>query len=113
MITKRNLTSFLFIASLGVAAGAAALSPTEASAGGDCNNPKTAEVKKWCKDGGQTAVKKKMKKIEKAAKKGGVDMDCSDCHKDKKTFPLKDNAEADYKKWKAAAKKGGFDADKD
>ncbi len=112
MITKRNFTSFLFIASLGVAAGAATLTTSPANAGGSCSKKgqgsEFGEVKKACGKG-LTDAKKMMKAIEKAAKKKGEgeghDWKCDDCHKDKKEFALKDGAVDKYKKWR---KFGGY-----
>ena len=111
MITKQKLTSFLFVASLGIAAGVAAFSPTEASAGGECSkgakSSEFPEVKKACA-GGQTAAKKMMKDIEKKAKKRdgkGHDWKCNDCHENKKDYKLKSDAEDKYKTWR---KLGGY-----
>ncbi len=108
MITKRNFTSFLFIASLGVAAGAATLTTSPANAGGSCSKKSQesefGEVKKACGKG-LLEAKKMMKAIEKAAKKKGEDKGCKDCHEDTKEFVLKKGAVDEYRKWR---KFGGY-----
>ncbi len=58
----------------------------------------TKEVEKACKEGGQKAAKKLMKKVVKAAKAKGEKMNCKSCHSDLKTFKLKDGASAQLKK---------------
>ena len=88
-------------------AGAAVMAPSVAQAGGKpCATKKFhyPEVEKACKDG-QDGAKKFMKEVQKGAKKNGKSSDCKDCHKDQKSFELKDNAVDDFKELLATSKK--------
>ena len=101
------LPKFALAAAVTLGAGAALMAPTDALAGDKpCTTKKFnyPEVEKACKDG-QGGAKKYMKEVQKAAKKNGKDSDCKDCHKDQKSFELKDNAVKDFKDLLAASKK--------
>jgi hypothetical protein len=55
-------------------------------------------VAQACKEGGRDAAKKRMKELVKAANKAGGEFKCPQCHKDMKSYELKDNAKDDFKK---------------
>jgi hypothetical protein len=100
-MTRANFT--LVLASAIVAAGAyGALAPSTAYAGDEaCTTKKFhyAAVEKACKEGGRKAAKDVMKAAVKKAKAAGKDIKCKDCHKDLKSYELKDNAVDDLKPW--------------
>ena len=58
------------------------------------------EVEQACKKGGQKEAKTYMKSVVKKAKAAGEEVTCKSCHKSTKTFELKPNAVADFKKIK-------------
>jgi hypothetical protein len=87
---------------LTVGAGAAFVA-SPAHADGKCDSLKNAKVKEHCAKGGAEGVKSYMKELVKAAKAKGGKHECTDCHKDQKTFELKDGAEANLTKLQAEA----------
>lgn len=87
---------------LTVGAGAAFVA-SPAHADGKCDSLKNAKVKEHCAKGGADGVKAYMKDLVKAAKAKGAKHECTDCHKDQKTFELKDGAEDNLKKLQAEA----------
>ncbi len=107
MFSRKSLSNSVLAAAIAVA-GAAAFVSSPAEAGGSCSDKgkksEFKEVKDACAKS-LNATKKMMKQIEKAAKAKGDKTKCSDCHSDQKTYPLKDNAKEDYKKWR---KHGGY-----
>ena len=101
MSQKRSLTSGLFVASLGLAAGLAVFSAPVSAA--DCSAAvKDAAVKEHCSKGGQAAVKKAMKSAVDAAnaagEKGddGKKLECKSCHENSTDFKLNGDAEKLY-----------------
>ena len=98
MFQTRSLTTGFLVASLGIAAGLAALgSPNVASAEAGCDKLKVAEVKAVCAKGGVAAVKKSMKSAMDEANKGGAKLECKSCHTDQKDYATNDKAEAGFK----------------
>lgn len=87
---------------LTVGAGAAFVA-SPAQADGKCDSLKNDKVKAVCAKSGEDGVKTYMKDLVKAAKAKGAKHECTDCHKDQKTFELKDGAEANLKKLQAEA----------
>lgn len=105
MITKRNLTNVLFVATLGVSTAFAVLSPSSAEAenkkhdfkdsfscdkidsGKKLPDGARARLVGACKKHNVTTyggMKDVMVDWKKAAKKAGLKKDCKDCHNDNK-----------------------------
>jgi hypothetical protein len=103
MSQKRSLTTGLFVASLGLAAGLAVFSAPVSAA--DCSPAvKDSAVKAHCTKGGQAALKKAMKDAVDAAnaagEKGpdGKKLECKTCHENSTDFKLNSSAEDLYGK---------------
>ena len=107
MFSKRSLSPTALVAALGIAAGAAALSPTASAGDKKCSGKATdSKVIAACKAGGLDEAKKLMKGWTKAAEKKGLKLKCKDCHEDTKTYnpeKLKGDAKDKYKELKAKA----------
>lgn len=98
MFRVRSLSTTLLIASTLFGAAAAFVSPT-VSAGEEkpcTNDNKFGPVIAACKSGKLNAAKNLMKDWEKKIEAKGGSFECKSCHSDQKTFPLKDNAKADF-----------------
>ena len=90
--------SLILVASLGIAAGLAVLSPVTASAGGDCDGLKISEVQAVCAKGGKKAVQQAMKDaIKNSTDAKAKSLKCGDCHENQNDYKLKGNAEDDFK----------------
>jgi hypothetical protein len=87
---------------LTVGAGAAFVA-SPAHADGKCDSLKNDKVKAVCAKGGEAGVKDYMKDLVKKVKAAGGKAECGDCHKDQKTFELKDGAEDKLKEAQAKA----------
>jgi hypothetical protein len=102
MLSKRTLTSSVLVAALGLAAGAAFLNPSVASAEGEdgADDAKPCKATKFefpqvaaaCKSGGKKAAKALMNDLKKKAKEKGKDFKCTDCHTDTKDYANKPDA---------------------
>jgi hypothetical protein len=104
MIRVRSLSTVLLLAATTFGAAAALVTPSASAdeAKKPCtHDPKFGPVKAACAAGGLKQAKDLMKGYEKAIEAKGGSFDCKDCHTDQKTFPLKDNAKADFDKAKA------------
>jgi hypothetical protein len=102
-MTRKTRILSSALAFTAIALGGMFVGVSSAQADGDkpCAAKKfqVSQVEKACKDGGQTAAKALMKKVVKAQKAAGNDINCKSCHTSLKTFELKDNAVKDLKKY--------------
>ena len=94
MSRKLNVQNLVLAAALTLSAGAALVtSPAYADKDAKCDAMKDAKGKAACTKSGAATVGDFMKKAVGAAKKNGKKHECADCHKDQKTFELKDGAD--------------------